>query len=278
MTNDGLSEEERATFTRLFNGAHARVCTLAGVVHAEAYPALSSAPLIAHLDVTVHGMFLRLLAWSLTLKKLDGVMDFQAHSAGCRSLFEIVVDLVLLTRGVESAEKLIAWEELSTLSQANAAVRDPGSLGIPEAQAFINHNAARLEAAVKRFWPHRKSKNPPLRWTGNGLVNDARAADAAHPLNLARFGHDNYARLCWATHGSGLILVRRIDTRRFPGLATLDLHHSFDLMAKALRLALDHFKLFDATWEQRIQAARQIGSLEGYRRDLEKIAETGEST
>jgi hypothetical protein len=73
-------------------------------------------------------LHLRAYAWGHSMGRLDDVFDFQAHSAGCRSLCEIVVDLALLTKGAESVERMLAWEQREEVRSAKTMAETPSGV------------------------------------------------------------------------------------------------------------------------------------------------------
>jgi hypothetical protein len=272
-----LTDERNQSIRIPFKGAHLRLFALVKVLHTEARPIIDAVPQRTPRDRLVHGLMTRALGWGLSLQKLDEVYDFQAQSVGCRTLLEIAIDLVLLTSMTEPVEKVTVWEDLGLLSDARATIADkgadPGLVAV--AQALVNDKEQSLLVALSRLWPTRKKK--PLRWTGRQhLADDARAADGACALGLTRMLGQNYARLCSATHGSGDVLSRRLRPEEFPGVSIAALHVSFELLADVMRVVLAYFGLFDSTWEERIDAARMLGSADALRQEFVAIAQSAE--
>jgi hypothetical protein len=273
-----MNEEQRANLKRHFDEVHARIDALAKLHHEQVHPAIAAAfGAIEHptvLDDTVLKMHLRALGWGLSLRQLVEPFYFQAHSAGCRSLFEIVIDLVLLTKGVEPAEKMLGWERVAIYRSAEFQAR----AGDPVAPQHLAPNAATIRTTLAQFWPDLNRKpgkrlQYPDRWTNATLFADAKRADDAAPnLRLALLARANYDRLCWGTHGSGLVLLRAIDPHLFPGLATLALFTAGNLLSDAMRLALEYFKLFDEGWSRALQAVNVAARLAVHKRSVDAIA------
>ena len=270
------------TSAEMLLSSHVRLCVLTDVVHGEVLPSVDAAPKSTVLDAAVQGSLIRALAWGLSLKKLEEVYDFQAQSAGCRALLEIVVDLALLTGGAQPAEKLKAWEDCCKFSEAEKALASgPGQpQGVDAAQrVHIKRNRTDHDKALKKYWPGKTVQ--PMRWTGNGLAKDARAVDKLPHVPSMKLGtlmRDHYARLNWAIHGSGVLLARSLGPTTFPGVSIFAVGLSFDLLANVVRLSLTHFGLFDKRWEERIYMAKTSGPVEMYRRKLEAIATKAEQT
>jgi hypothetical protein len=274
-----LSEDQRAAIQRQFAEIHERFSALHSLNLGSVKPALEPLPKQRDLDGTVFGLHLRSLGWGFSISRLADVFDFQAHSAGCRSLCEIVVDLALLTRDAEQVEKMLAWERLTTFRSANKMLKSPGGDALVKQAAaeFANANDAAVAAARAQHWPNGSN---PMRWTGRPLSEDCARADAVAPtLRLGEFMREHYDRLCWATHGSSLMLVRSIPEDLFPGLATLAVHEGANLLEHAMRLVLEHFKLAGAGWTRRMQSTLLTPArLASLRKSLAEAMEAAERT
>ena len=79
------------------------------------------------------GQLLRVQGWLGTLVRLDDPADFQAVLCGERTLFELALDIVLLSGDPSGPEKLIEWEESAKLKQAHLGMKYVKSKGgLPE--------------------------------------------------------------------------------------------------------------------------------------------------
>lgn len=274
-----LTDEQRFALRQQHAIIFGSLKAIAELVHTEVTPVVQAASKSSALDETVFGLFLRALGWAYSLKRLDDVFDFQAHSAGCRSLFEVAIDLVLLTRGVEPVEKLLAWERVATYRSAEFRARaDGGDAAVTqEAAGHVQRNAAAVEADRARFWPQKNGY--PQRWTGRPLFPDAQRAHAREPsIGLGALARDHYDRLCWGTHGSGLVLIRTVTEDLFPGISILAIYESTNLLRHVVRLVLEHFKLYGPNWEDRLASTHGIGMLDGLRRTLDQITALDEGS
>lgn len=244
-----LTAEDRQ---EIFAAAHRWVKALVGVLAHKIVPILPSS-VSSMEDRTVAALFSRAGAWGVSLLRLKGPSDWQAHSAGCRSLLEIAVDIALLAGGVEPVEKLIAWEEVRWAREMQSAP----FAGFDDAQRaamrkFLDDTKASEPTLIARFWP----KGLPMRWTGaKSLRKDAGRADrllGLKPPGLQDYERDNGARLNWATHGSGVrlaLLVPTIET----DLAVFALRESAWLLGLVVRITLAYHGLFSIEHEQSIQ-------------------------
>ena len=109
------------------------------------------------------GNYMRAIANAKTLLKLDSVRDTQAIAMIARSIFELAIEIELIDRIPDSAEKIIAFGEYEHLRRARKIVayanRNPSHsphLDDPQLQSFIDQQGARIEAARDRLWPDKK--------------------------------------------------------------------------------------------------------------------------
>ena len=184
-------------------------------------------------DVYIHGLFLRSLAWMLSLRKLNQSRDFQPIVSGARSLLETTVDLVLIhyDKTNSSGWKMRFWGASAKLKAAKTAIeyfKNRARKSIPDEyqdmENFILNEESTIESMRISLWAD--PKNPtkskhPERWTGHGrdLLADVREADKLHGSviekhlgsNLEEFYETEYRRLNWNVHGSGLTGVREVE-------------------------------------------------------------------
>ncbi|MBS2015186.1 MAG: hypothetical protein JST00_20020 [Deltaproteobacteria bacterium] len=216
---------------------------------------------------TVKGAFLRVLAWLHTLSRLDDPGDFQAVCSGTRALYEIVVDLVLLTHDSTNypASKILAWEEWAKLRQAEKVVRHYQGRELPEEyrhiQRFVDEQGPRIRQVRAATWPDARSREPE-RWTGNHLHVDAEHADRFGDYGLKNFHVDRFSQLCWSTHGSGLAGVRLIPPSLFDGVAAVPMNEASHFGFVACELTLDYFPETrgDAIVFERLRALAETGA------------------
>ncbi|HEY1695812.1 MAG TPA: hypothetical protein VGG39_26775 [Polyangiaceae bacterium] len=257
---------------------HRTCASLAKLMLEEAQPRIEAAPMSGHLDRSVYGLHTRAAAWAHSVQRLPLVFDIQAHAAACRSLLEIVIDLVLLTQGAEPVEMLLEWERLCKFREAEAAAAGQTAAALA-ARQFVAANEQNVAAAFTTYWPKKNGKGDPQRWTARPIREDAKRADLKLPrLRLHAFAASEYRRLCWSTHGSGLVLERAMPEHEWPGLSGLALHGVASMLEHTMQLALQHFGLFDETWAQRISVARSGGRVEAAVEALEAIARRAETS
>lgn len=188
------------------------------------------------------GQLLRVQGWLGTLVRLDDPADFQAVLCGERTLFELALDIVLLSGDPSGPEKLIEWEESAKLKQAHLGMKYVKSKGgLPE-EHFGWATRLEMETEIEAKRKHRGwSKGHPERWTGPGrnLLTDAVAGDKQQ----TRFGFEGwyqtrYRSVCWSVHGSALV-TRMLPMHDYPGVVALSLKWSADLAQEAARSAVE---------------------------------------
>lgn len=249
----------------VLEGTHAACVEVFEFLNTVARPIVTENPDRSNLAAVVHGQFIRLLAWTRSLTKLNEPADYQAVGAGCRSLLETAIDLVLLD-SADAASRMLAWERSAKLVQANAlaaycrqAGNDP--LEYDHILRYAQREGASIDADRRRFGWTRPNGQPrhPSRWTGRDLLADAREADRAGGHQLERFYETRYRELCWSTHGSGAAGLRTIDAEDFPGLSAMAFRDCADLAVQGATSALHTI----GAWTDRVQA--QFDLLEGRR-------------
>lgn len=235
----------------------------AGVVEPELYPEL------------LH----RVLAWLRTLVALRGPSDFQAASVSARAIFEICVDVVLLSRDPGNPPaKLLAWEESTKFHAAERIVKYFAKLGVPVPAEFAmqDRHVARkrkdIEALRLLHWPTKpKDGKPPVgthpshRWTNapSGLADDAAIADRHAPQGEFRlFTATRYPLLCWHTHGSGLAGIREINAVTFPALIAVAFDDTIRYSLIALEVVMRHLGLWGAEAEAEFRELKERRILE----------------
>lgn len=187
-------------------------------------------------DANLHGLFLRALAWMLTLDKLNQGRDFQAIISGARALLEITVDLILLhydkTNG--SAWRMKWWGESAKLKAAKAVIeyyknriKKPVPPSNEDIVTFVQNQESIINEMRKVLWTDPKDPSKgrhPERWTDRrNLLQDVQEADRLHGSiieayfgsNLEEFYETEYRRMNWNVHGSGITGVHFLEAEGF---------------------------------------------------------------
>ena len=99
---------------RLFCEAHA-FCVALGEEIPGVLRRVPSRAALTEAQKTVHMLVERAAVWLQSLSMLPRATDYQAHSAACRAILEIAVDVALVTTEPALVERMWAWEESAKL-------------------------------------------------------------------------------------------------------------------------------------------------------------------
>ncbi|HXK19581.1 MAG TPA: hypothetical protein VNG33_17345 [Polyangiaceae bacterium] len=221
---------------------------------------------------TVHLLCERAAVWMRSLTSLTRYTDYQAHSAACRALFELAVDVTLIVSEPALVERMWAWEESAKLKSCNryvAYVRRT-NLANPNStkMGFPQRNEAVVKELRRQHWGH--DRHPPT-WFGvpfEQVVAEAdRRARSSTSTSEAWSSYEetyakNYDELCWGTHGSSLAMIRQPVSADY--IAAIALHAmgessrlGLELAARAAAfLGLDGTSIFRELFEN-MQAMRE---------------------
>jgi len=209
--------------------------------------------------VVYHGTLLRIVSHLRSLSKMNHPSDFQAISAASRALFEINVDIVLLTLDSlnHPISKISFWEESAKLDRADKMVdfyAKNSTLIRPnfyqENVDFINLKGANIRS--QRKTDKNGKKIHTARWTGRDLRNDAIIADGYGNFKFEEFYVLRHSPLCWNTHGSGLAGVRFISEENFPAISAIAFNESARFALKSAQLIARKFSpdVFDSEYQE----------------------------
>lgn len=190
-------------------------------------------------EVYLRGLFTRALFWMSSLEKLDSPTDIQAVNTCTRALMELATDAILLhcDETDESVLKMLHWERSQKLHSAEGVITYCSKLGISispdydDLQHFITQNKAKVDKKRLALWPNAKQKpKHPQRWTGNAsLLSDCLSADNCYghqiqhdlSVSLEHFYENEYRRMNWYIHGSGLTGTRNLPIAMYYWVSSL---------------------------------------------------------
>ena len=206
--------------------------------------------------VITKNLWPRAFGWVSSLQKLNGTIDYQAIAAGCRSLIEILVDVVLLTEadGDEAAGQMFIFadsEKFKMCQSATKYFKDRGE-AVPdeysEQEGFIARNFDRVMMARKERWGGKH----PMRWTGRDLSQDVEAIDKRHSaifieeleMPLTKLYRTEYRRICWHIH-SGLASTWEMPAETFSTIAGFSLKWSAELAMLIVQFILKDLRILE---------------------------------
>jgi hypothetical protein len=158
------------------------------------------------------GIYRRSLANIATLQELKSPKHFQAILMLARSVFELAVDIKLMSIVADSALKMIEFVDVEKLRTARKVLRfkadHPGSqLDVSTYDSFIAANASRIDAARRTLWPKPETMS---HWSG--MKMPGRAKLLGDPFEEIYEVH--YPQLSWQVH-SGLTGIVNLKAETF---------------------------------------------------------------
>jgi len=238
------------------------------------------------IDNVLRAGFLRTLAHLRSVYKMNEPADFQSICGISRSLFEIVVDFVLITRSSQDfpVTQLLSWEDSARLKHAETMKayydanplkkNDRHWLEYPKASKelceFIINKGPVINAN------RRIPGKPDSRWTGCDLRQAAEKADKVSNYELEQYYILRHSPLCWDIHGSGLVGVKHISEETFPAVSAFAFHDCAELTMMIAELIMAEYKITDALEKNKIQLKTNITStkmaiMSGYPNTFQKM-------
>lgn len=212
------------------------------------------------------GMYLRVLANVRTLVSLKDAGNFQAIAMIARAIFELAVDLALLQRIPDAAERVMAFIRLEKLRAARRIVAtavDTSVEGDNLHQRFIDDHGAEVEAKRQVFWPN---QSRPLHWSGMDLRSRTQIVKA--PFDSMYDTH--YQELSWYVH-AGLTGVANLEKYVFPLICGTSYNVAIESYREALRSVIEQFRLhdIDPLIDKKLDLARLLPFTNGPREEAE---------
>lgn len=221
---------------------HSCVRVMAEFYDKELHDVLLNTPKGAPGPNMAWGLYLRTECWLSSVVRMDNPRDIQAIAGACRSLLEIMVDLVHIRHDFtgEHVRKMLAWEQSNKLKQATNLLRyytetnQPLPKGYQPQADFVKNQGPTIIADRAKYWNGRAAE----RWTDRSLEIDCKAADKLENFNLLHFYATNYRHICWHVHGSGMTGIRELDEVGVYTFAALGMLHCADMGSKIARLVM----------------------------------------
>jgi len=164
----------------------------------------------------------------LTLKYFK---DFQVVAMIARSLFEIAVEMWMISKDKDAAEKITAFTEYEKLRSARKIVKfgvnDPNKAFLMSVYIqYIAQNEARIDAERVRIW----NKDRVSHWT----LKDMSARCSLISSEFDELYSVYYAQLSWYIH-SGVVGVANVDMDTLSHLSGI----AFQIVVKCYSLILE---------------------------------------
>ena len=273
-------EHEKAVATGFYHGIQLVADHMEHRVHLKQQELINA----ADRENCLRGLFLRGLALTKTLARLNDPLDFQSIVAITRSLLELTVDMILVhhDKSPNSAAKMHWWGESAKLKQAEATVNYYGrcSRTVPDHHqfmvSFVQNSKGLVDTMRSGLWPNKdpnakSAPKHPNRWTGRNLLADVREADRFERrtiekdlfMPLEEFYETEFRKMCWNVHGSGVVTVAGTPEEAFFITSGLGYKWCADLAMFCSQIILrdfgfaDHLGSLESEWDK-IRQSRAV--------------------
>lgn len=158
--------------------------------------------------------------------------DFQVVAMITRSLFEIAVEMWMMTKDKDAAERVTAFTEYEKLRSARKivkfGVKDPDKAFILSVYLeYIRQNEARIDAEQGRLWPGRKQVG---HWSLEDMAQRCESLNAEFQELYSSY----YQQFSWYVH-SGVVGVVNVDQDTLSHLCGI----AFQIVVKCYSLILE---------------------------------------
>lgn len=223
-------------------------------------------------EFAIVATYLRTLAHVGSLIRLTDPSHFQALSMIARGIFELAIDIRLIDRIDDAADRYDAFSKVERLRVARRIVdfnaappADVGDTSQPEAEPmqpkwihekFIVDNAGEIDALAQKFWPkHFEKKKTVPHWSGRDLRQRAILLGAP----FIETYDVEYAELSWYVH-PGVGVIATLDKEIYPVICGKAYGIAIRCYIQTLRFMLEelHLKQLDERIEQKLEFARLV--------------------
>jgi hypothetical protein len=206
----------------------------------EVHGVMSALVLETDRDRCLRGIYLRAKTNVESLLALRYAKDFQAIAMITRALFELAVDIKLLTKVPDAVRKIAAFSEVEKLRAARMIVAFKAAHPNAPFDAtihaqFIKNNADRIEAERENVWG---AESKVSHWSGLNLRK--RVALLGQPFEEVY--EIKYPQLSWYTHAAGLTGFD-LKASSFEALASTHHFLAAQLYKLLLRAIIDEYQL-----------------------------------
>lgn len=191
-----------------------------------------------------------------SLRQLTNVQHFQAVSMLTRTLFELAVDIRLLSVLPDAVAKMLVFSEVEKLRCARRildfkASHPAAAIEDSVYRSFVTAKAQNIEAKKNALWPGQKLVE---HWSGIKLAKRVELLGAPFDERYAV----EYPRLSWYVH-AGLTGVANLEAGAFLALCGVALRSSTDSYEQILLAMIDEFKIGKA--DQKIKDKLNVAKL-----------------
>ncbi len=247
-----ISDDIDLTMEEQANAFYSALKELSEKITRRIFPVLRELEDLSDKQSVTGNILFRMIAWIRSLAKLDWVEDLQAAAAGTRSLFELYLDLYLITEDKSEnwVERYLNYPDIKRYSSAKKVVNNIGEKNhdtpfFKQAKNLIDKHEEheKVKNKFNKYWKKYSRKNDPkdLRhWSG---IDSARS-------RAEKFLGDEGRKLYVETNDVLNMLIHS-DPTGFSQLRGDNFHAAFghcyskshDLFLKGLRRSSDVLKL-----------------------------------
>jgi len=227
-------------------------------------------------DQFLYGLFLRTVGWMKSLYKLNDGSDFQAIVTANRSLFETLIDVVILHTDDQGTwtERMEAWEHSHRFRHAKRVVEHYGELKVPvpdqytPIEQFYKKFEGSMDTLRVKYWPNKKNPTTghhPEHWSHENLGGAAEAADKISGLGLKTYYRTRYHWLCMNVHGSTTVGIRGLSKESIHAMVLVSLGDCADC---AMDITERVLKSVGKLWEKNPDLPKRHEELQQRRREI----------
>lgn len=215
-------------------------------------------------EQAIAGTYLRMFAWVDSLTTLKEIKHLQAVASATRALFELSLDLRLLTDDVEGkwldrfqafirVERFRVAEKLVGFYAANPELNGQASF-TPRGLVGKAGERDEVQRVIKKYWPPKKAGQYPEHWTGKTVL---RRCESLESKSSVQFYKEYYPILSWHVH-AGFVGYSGLSAEILE--ATFALCHRFsqEFFLDSTLVSADGLKLTKAIDAAAIDSLRNI--------------------
>jgi hypothetical protein len=234
-------------------------------------------------EEAIVGLHYRLAAYLSSLCRLNAPIHFQAVAASSRSIFELGLDMILISQDStnESIERLHAFTRVERYRVAKKAVDFfsvnpvPGNMDISKQRALCSdlNQKSQVESLIDQYWG--RNRNGDLIWPKHwSRFQDARGRSSHVGAPWEERYVCTYYMFNWHVH-SGLAGVANISKDLFNGFAMEAFQLSTDVVLDTYRILGRELQLARAMpeWEDRLAFLDRVIGLSLVDKRLQSLKE-----
>lgn len=204
---DTESENRKLSIDKLASASYEELKAIVEVAKKHIEPISSTIKDGNDKEAAIHAIYKRQYAWGKTLIKLDSRSDFQALAAAARSMFELAVDMRLISENKISdcVPKYHSFSEVDRYKRSQQIVtyvkdsRGASRIDDTENQKHINDTATKtkVDQLLNQYWKNKQGKTHcPVHWSGFGMPNRVALLDIDYQDTYWKL----YKSLSWHIH------------------------------------------------------------------------------